>query len=260
MPKERDFNYKTCRYYINGGLWVSRDGMVVGYTKKHEGRWGMQKERFHSLRIHHDDIHQFVERPWKGNISLSKAVITCWCPPAPNDEKTYSINYKDGNPLNCDASNLEWVEYHYKHRTEDSVKLTIGENKVIVFRNGTVKVNGIVASVSDGGSFDADMDLYGPGRAMCVSLSRKGTIHPHMIPVDELMDLAGYVQGDDAGLKTPVVLHKDLDWKNLNSDNLEWVEADDQRYIDYQAKILEARKAISEEVNKGKKVPENWVR
>ncbi len=44
---------------------------------------------------------------------------------------------------------------------------------------------------------------------------------------------AGYVQGDDANLVHPVILHIDGDYKNNNSNNLEWVEEYDSRYINY---------------------------
>jgi hypothetical protein len=41
---------------------------------------------------------------------------------------------------------------------------------------------------------------------------------------------AGYVQGDDADLKHPMVLHKNNDYMNCSSENLEWTEVTDERY------------------------------
>lgn len=73
------------------------------------------------------------------------------------------------------------------------------------------------------------------------------------------MKWAGYIQGDDADLQEPVILHRDLDWKNFASDNLEWTEATDQRYLDYQAKKKADMKLRSQEINKGKPMPDYWI-
>ena len=72
------------------------------------------------------------------------------------------------------------------------------------------------------------------------------------------MEAAGYVQGDDAVLKDPVILHRDGDYKNFSSDNLEWTEKTDPRYADYCTKREAARKARTNELNRGKYVPEYW--
>lgn len=76
--------------------------------------------------------------------------------------------------------------------------------------------------------------------------------------VDEIMAAAGYVQGDDAVLKKPVILHRDMDYKNCASDNLEWVEETDSRYLDYRKKREAERQARTAELNKGRHVPDYW--
>ena len=50
------------------------------------------------------------------------------------------------------------------------------------------------------------------------------------INVDKLMDLAGYVGGNKGQFKDPAILHKDNDWLNFNSENLEWTDRSDPRY------------------------------
>ena len=57
--------------------------------------------------------------------------------------------------------------------------------------------------------------------------------------VDDLMAAAGYVSGERYILGNPRVLHKDFDPMNFDSNNLEWVEAIDPRYIEYQKKVDE---------------------
>ena len=77
--------------------------------------------------------------------------------------------------------------------------------------------------------------------------------------IDDLMKECGYVQGDDADLKEPVILHRDLDYHNCASDNLEWTEKTDPRYIEYCKKRDEDRKSRNLELNAGKHIPDYWV-
>ena len=57
--------------------------------------------------------------------------------------------------------------------------------------------------------------------------------------VDDLMNAAGYVGGEKYDLANPVILHKDYNPTNFDSSNLEWVDAIDPRYIEYQKKVEE---------------------
>jgi hypothetical protein len=70
--------------------------------------------------------------------------------------------------------------------------------------------------------------------------------------VEKIMKSAGFVNGDDALFKNPVILHRDFDRLNFSADNLEWVENTDQRYIDYQAKKDADRHQRNVELNPGK--------
>ena len=72
--------------------------------------------------------------------------------------------------------------------------------------------------------------------------------------MDKVMKSAGFVNGDDAILKDPVILHKDFDRMNFSEDNLEWVERTDQRYIDYQAKKEADKHQRNIELNPGKQL------
>lgn len=254
MPIEKNFKGKYCRNYAKKGIWVSRDGDLAGYLAQGTDSWGYTIPKFHQLRIRHDDCHKFVVHPWYGQVSIPKAVITCYCPPVPNDNKKYTIGYKDGNIQNCNASNLEWVEYHYRKSTANSVTLAYGSYLVKAAMDGSVKVGGKKTTPVENGHFDPDMGLYFPGRTMVFSVGSK------YIPGDTIMDNAGYVNGDDAVLADPVILHRDFDWSNFASDNLEWVESSDKRYLEYQHQILIERQAISDKMNAGENLPLDWIK
>lgn len=67
--------------------------------------------------------------------------------------------------------------------------------------------------------------------------------------MDDLMDAAGSVDGEKYDLSNAVILHKDYDPMNFSSDNLEWVEAADPRYIEYQEKFEEWKHQRNLELN-----------
>ena len=78
--------------------------------------------------------------------------------------------------------------------------------------------------------------------------------------IDDLMALAGYINGNKYSLKSPVILHTDKDPTNFKSDNLEYVEATDPCYIEYQEKIKAWKHQRNVELNPDTKyhVPGNY--
>jgi len=182
-------------------------------------------------------------------------VITCFCPPHPADDKDYIIKYKDGNKYNCHKGNLEWKEYHYQQNTENSFNLDRYGTVLTINRDGTIQKEGETMTILNS-CYNEDVDLE-----WCIEpyvpVHRSGSIYPEKVEIDELMDRAGFVQGDNAGLSHPAILHKDLDWMNFNSDNLEWVEMTDQLYLDYKAKKKKDMYKAMEEKNKGKQIPKD---
>lgn len=249
MPSERIHNGKSCRFYRAGSIWVSSDGTVAGMSDR--------KNHIKNLPIKTDDIGKFVEHEWYGRGNIDEAVITCFCPPAPKDGKRYVIRHKDGDMSNCDKFNLEWTPYHYHHTDTDKVKLNILGTTYTVCRDGTIKRGSSVEAFHDN-MFDPDMGLE-----CCLdtylSVPRKKSIHDEKVYIDEIMKDAGYVQGDDAGLINPVILHIDEDWKNFSSENLEWTEKDDPRYVSYLDRKMKDRRKRSEELNKGRYMPDDWI-
>ena len=92
---------------------------------------------------------------------------------------------------------------------------------------------------------DADTDLL---RCILPHVSDPNKMSGHLF-VDDLMAAAGYVNGEKFSLKSPVILHKDNNPTNFNSDNLKWVESTDPRYIEYQKKVKEWKHQRNLELN-----------
>lgn len=131
--------------------------------------------------------------------------------------------------------------------------LKIGSDKITVNEDGTVLVNGKEEAIVDY-LYDPDVDLHD-----CILPHIKlGTLRNKNVYIDELMVVAGYVQGDDAILNRPVVLHKDYDSYNFSSTNLEWVEETDQRYQEYKEKTSEVRHQKRIKLNPGRTLPLGW--
>ena len=250
MPRERIINgKKNCRCYIARNLWISSDGTVAGMSDK--------KGHVKPLTIKEDVRGKYVIHDWYGRVSVAKAVMTCWCPRCPEDGKNYVIGYKDGNKSNCDKSNLLWEEYHYKHSTANEETLNLYGTDYVVSKDGTIKKEKTTEVIGDC-QFDGDMGLFAVLDPF-IGVKKPGTIHQEKISVDTIMKLCGFVQGDDAGMKDPKILHRDLDWKNFASDNLEWIEADDQKFIEYLDQRKKDMRKRSEELNNGKDLPDYWI-
>ena len=69
------------------------------------------------------------------------------------------------------------------------------------------------------------------------------------IDVDRLMEIAGYVNGNKEQFKDPAILHKDNDWLNFNSENLEWTDRSDPRYREYHNRKVDDMNALGRKLN-----------
>lgn len=247
MAMEIFIKGKRCRVYHEGYMWIWIAD--TGDFATHYDAGG----RYHGkCRILKQHLGPFIVDKYGNRILIARAVMESFGPTVPTDEKTYTIGFKDGNQYNCDYRNLEWVEYHYKHTAIPKVRIYCAGEFVEVYSTGTIKVGGQEEHPVDY-HYDPDMELFSAWSELEVKINKQNA------KIDELMTAAGYVQGDDAGLKQPVILHRDMDYKNFASDNLEWVEETDQRYIDYCKKREDDRRARTMELNKGKHVPDDWI-
>lgn len=249
MPTEKTIKGKSCRYYKAGSVWVSEDGTIICYLEKSKQLF-KPDHYVYPRKKKLPDGRLYVENRFQQIVPIDRAVFTCWCPPIPKDGKKYMLNHKDGNVINSHRYNLEAIPYHYEPATSDKTKLFImGQQIIEVHKDGTFWQDGSQLSVNDYG-YDPDTDRhYYRGNRVYIHFI-KGYINGYPMTPEQLMEEAGYVNGDDAEMKNPVVLHRDLDPLNWASGNLEFVEADDPRYQEYSEKLEEYRDQRVQEINK----------
>ena len=221
MATEKTIKGKRSRYYKNGYIWVSADGTMVG-AKQKNGSWK-------DFDIKTDgNGEKYVDTGYKV-VYIKKAVFTCFC--YCNDPSKTQIWYKDGNPANLNFTNLVARLPRTYHTAEPTFKL---RNGLTITSSGEVYNNGVKMPISDCIG-DADTGLL---RCIPPYVSNPNKMVGRLF-IDDLMAEAGYVAGEKYDLKDPVILHKNNDPMNFCSDNLEWVEATDPRYIEYHERCEE---------------------
>lgn len=89
-----------------------------------------------------------------------------------------------------------------------------------------------------------------------IQVPRPNSIFHARVYLSDLMEKAGYIQGDDSVLKNPKILHIDYDMMNCSSDNLMWVEGDDERLNTYYARKKEDGHKRNIELNPGEYIPD----
>ena len=248
MKEERFIDGRRCRvysserYYMHNccsgkRFWVADTGDFVAYESQDDGE-------LIPCEMGCSRSGPYIEEMGDEGY-LDSIVMALFGPPQP-DRDVHSrhlpmINHIDGNWMNCNINNLEWIPYHYRHSTAYREFVDYdGYNIFEVHLTGDVMLDGIELSVSSqviSRAFSNDFYL---------ALFIDDNHAPH-IKVEELMAKAGYVQGDDANLVHPVILHIDGDYKNCNANNLEWVEEYDPRYINYVRKrdlVLQSEKMM----------------
>jgi hypothetical protein len=244
MKEERFIDGRRCRVYSSERyympnccsgerFWVADTGDFVAYESQDDGE-------LIPCEMGCSRSGPYIEEMGDEGY-LDSIVMALFGPPQP-DRDVHSrhlpmINHIDGNWMNCNINNLEWIPYHYRHSTAYREFVDYdGYNIFEVHLTGDVMLDGIELSVSSqviSRAFSNDFYL---------ALFIDDNHAPH-IKVEELMAKAGYVQGDDANLVHPVILHIDGDYRNNDTKKLEWVEATDSRYREYLDKRYQDQKA-----------------
>ena len=204
-------NKNNCRIY---NIWVNREGTYV-YREYNVPAWN------HALQIHtRPDGSKYLDTKSHGEIPLDEAVAICFRP-MPQDGRKYVPVHKDNNPGNCHALNLTWKQVPKYSPIDKERKL---DNGLVVRSDGTIldkrKKLFVVTVIGD-----SDTD-----RLVSVDY---GSIDERRARVDALMAEAEFVAGDNSLMSRPRVLHKDQDYLNYNSFNLEWAEEDSPEYQAY---------------------------
>lgn len=234
------------RYSSKYNLWVNWNGDRV-YREYNKS----SLNRFLKINIRSDGS-KFLNLKSPGIVELDELVADCYVP-KPVDGKTYELTHKDGNLGNCNASNLEWKEVR-----NYSLLSTIREvlKGIWVKFDGTVwkekSAKNRIPIVKDIGDSDTDRMVPIPEPYISYQVkNRYGRYDDKHIPMDNLMDMAGFVDGDKSGMRNPGVLHKDGDYLNFSDDNLEWVEKDSPEYQEYMRKKKEDLERRTIELNPG---------
>lgn len=232
------------RYSSKYNLWVNWNGDRV-YREYNKS----SLNRFLKINIRSDGS-KFLNLKSPGIVELDELVADCYVP-KPVDGKTYELTHKDGNLGNCNASNLEWKEVR-----NYSLLSTIREvlKGIWVKFDGTVwkekSAKNRIPIVKDIGDSDTDRMVPIPEPYISYRVKNKyGGYDDKHISMDNLMDMAEFVNGDKSGMRNRGVLHKDGDYLNFSDDNLEWVEKDSFEYQEYMRKKKEDLERRTIELN-----------
>lgn len=244
------------RKHFKTSTKISEDGLIVEkeFMDKNDG--GKLKKYNPKIYVDSEGLKYIVNKQL-GNIRIQNLVADCFCPPKPNDGKDYVLVHKDGNLLNDHYRNLEWIErelaYPYKQATQDmEVKMT---HEIKVRKDGKIYQKGKLLNVGYTIS-DRDMDMVTPIEPFVmyeVHHKQWKRYECKTIGVDVLMEKAGYVNGNKKKFNDPVILHKDNDWMNFDSDNLEWTDKSDPRYKVYHNCKVDAKNALGRKLNGNEK-------
>ena len=246
---------KGKRYKRYNGIWVTADGKYVEV----DTIWKTGFSEIPSTKtatVHTDkNGEKYVRRKIRGkfyNIYIKDAVYACFCSSVPNNGKEYVVFYKDGNKNNLNYTNLDIKEVVKVTTltTANKVKLN---NGLTVTKDGRIFKGKQEEHISDCIG-DADTNLL---RCIDPHVSDPNRMFGRLF-IEDLMAAAGYVDGDKYSLKSPVILHRDNNPTNFQSDNLEYVEATDTRYIEYQKKVKEWKHQRNVELNPGRALHPGW--
>ena len=224
LPFEKEINGRKMRYCGIYNIWVNREGTYV-YREYKDPAWN------HALQIHTRlDGSKYLDTKSHGEIPLDEAVAICFSP-MPRDGRKYIPVHKDNDPGNCHALNLAWKQVLKYSPTDKERKL---DNGLVVRSDGTIldkrKKLFVVTVIGDS---DTDRLVSVDPYVCYYRKNRYGSIDERRARVDALMAEAEFVAGDNSLMSRPLVLHKDQDYLNYNSSNLEWAEEDSPEYQAY---------------------------
>lgn len=252
MKNEEIRNGVRIRKHFKTSTKVSEDGLFV--EKEFIDHEDGNKLKTYNPKIHVDGKGlRYIENKKAGKVYIQDLVADSFCAPKPNDGNYYVLVHKDGNLQNDNYKNLEWRLATSAYpattaKTVDKVKLTDG---LEIGKDGKVYQDGKKLAVGNSIS-DPDLDMIVPIEPY-VEYERRNErwkrTERKRIKVDDLMDIAGYVDGNKNRFKDPVILHKDNDWLNFDSDNLEWTDRSDPRYKKYHNRKVDEMNRLGREWN-----------
>jgi hypothetical protein len=132
-------------------------------------------------------------------------------------------------------------------KTDKQVKLAHG---IVVHKDGRIYQKGKKLPVGKE-IYDRDTDLRIPTEPFVRYewKNRWKKTETTRIDVEDAMAAAGYVDGNKQQFKNPVILHRNGDYMDCSSGNLEWCENTDPRYIEYYNKTVDTHNALGRDYN-----------
>ena len=251
MKSEEIRNGVRIRKHFATSTKISEDGLFVEKEFIDHDDGNKLKTYNPKIKVDNNGLRYIVNGKI-GTIYIQDLVADCFCAPKPDDGNYYVLVHKDGNLQNDHYKNLEWrlattVYPTTTATTAGKVKLTDG---LEVRKNGTIYQKGkklTVGTVIGNG----DIDMIVPIEPF-VEYERKNSWSRYerkRISVDKLMDIAGYVNENKKRFEHPVILHRDNDWLNFDSDNLEWTDYNDPRYKEYYNRTVDEKNRLGRELN-----------
>lgn len=205
------------------------------------------------------DGYKFVDDGWEKHYVDEAVLMGFGKKPKFVGSEGYVVEHIDKDIANNHKDNLRWKQTDSSKHVEsghvffDGMK--IGKDGKISIKEGKIEEQAQLRERWYCDHLNATWFFENP---IMVTFEVGGRCQWHT--PDEYMEKAGYVNGDKDSLKSPVILHRDFDVSNYHSDNLEWVESDDPRYIEYDTKRKERQKKLIKQHNQdlGYLIPSSW--
>lgn len=215
------------------GLFVYEDG--TKFERVIKGQNGYP-DKFTNPKIFVDSDGNKYIKVDHHNLKVDFLVARCFCHKEPWQNHVIHI---DNDKANCHKNNLKWAslyEYCQLNPTDPkyvdaSGKRNIGDD-YFVSDKGDVEKLGQSLPVCDY-IYDGDVARHVPIKPFFDYrfVNRYGRTEIKRLSVEEAV--ASAFLPHPKNIKVPVLLHKDLNYRNNEASNLEWVEMDSLEYQNY---------------------------
>ena len=248
MATDFILNGVRARKHQASGTKITEDGM---YVEKEYMENGILKKFNPKVEIGNNGLRRIYNKKL-GYLYIQDIVMDCFGSPKPADGQDWIIAHLDGNMQNDHYKNLGWKlrkdAYPYiPAKTDKQVKLAHG---IVVHKDGRIYQKGKKLPVGKE-IYDRDTDLRIPTEPFVRYewKNRWKKTETTRIDVEDAMAAAGYVDGNKQQFKNPVILHRNGDYMDCSSGNLEWCENTDPRYIEYYNKTVDTHNALGRQYN-----------